>query len=113
MALDTSMVITSPYDEAIQELDLLMSTENTEVLGNTNFGVNMEQFLWQMTPSPSEVKSYLQKQILANTFWCNKLGMTIDVSVDRGTIRDIYEVTITLTTPNEGDAIKRKTYTFR
>ena len=43
-ALDNSKVIESPYDAAIQELDLLLGTTCTQVLGSPSFGVNMEQF---------------------------------------------------------------------
>lgn len=49
LALDDSIVLTDPLDAAIQELDLLLSTDTTEMLGNPSFGVNMEQFLWQLT----------------------------------------------------------------
>lgn len=112
LALDDSLTITSPFEAAIQELDLLFSTENTEMLGNPEFGVNMEQFLWQLTPSPSEVESYLQKKILENTFWCNKLNVSINVDVLRGTIRNIYEVKIELKMPNNGSSTT-KTYQFK
>lgn len=113
LALDNSLTVTSPFDAAIQELDLLMSTENTQVLGNVDFGVNMEQFLWQLTPSPSEVQSYIQQKILQNTFWCNKLGIQISVETVQGTIRDIYVVTISLKDPDSNSVVKKRTYTYR
>lgn len=112
LALDDSLTISSPIDAAIQELDLLLSTDNTEMIGYPEFGVNMEQFLWQMTPSPTEVQSYLQKKILENTFWCNKLEVSIDVDVIKGTLRDIYEVKIGLTISKTGQSTS-KTYQFR
>lgn len=113
LALDTSLTVTSPFDAALQELDILLSTENTQVLGNTSFGVNMEQFLWQLTPSPSEVQSYIQQKILENTFWCNKLSVQISVETVQGTIRDIYLVHITLKDPDSSTTVKKRTYTYR
>jgi hypothetical protein len=113
LALDNSKVIESPYDAAIQELDLLLGTNCTEVLGNPGFGVNMEQFLWQMTPSPMEVQSYIQRKIIENTYWCNKLNVNIEVNVIKGSLRDIYEVKIGLKAPNTGNLVKEKKYQYR
>lgn len=113
LALDTSLVIDNPIDAAIQELDLILGTENTELIGYPKFGVNMEQFLWQLTPSPNEVKSYIQNKIVENTFWCNKLNVSIDVNTMSGTLRDIYEVSITLKLPGENSIGKTKKYQYR
>ena len=41
LALDNSTFITNPFDAAIQELDLLLTTSNTEMLGNPDYGVNL------------------------------------------------------------------------
>ncbi len=113
LALDNRKVIESPYDAAIQELDLLLGTNCTQVLGNPGFGVNMEQFLWQMTPSPMEVQSYIQRKIIENTYWCNKLNVSIEVNVIKGSLRDIYEVKIGLKAPNTGNLVKEKKYQYR
>lgn len=112
LALDTSLVIDNPIDAAIQELDLLLSTDQTQLIGHPEFGVNMEQFLWQMTPSPNEVKSYLNKKILENTFWCNRLNIDISVDVVKGTIRNIYVIYIDIKMP-DGSRSSNKTYEFR
>lgn len=112
LALDNSLVIDDPIDAAIQELDILMSTENTEMLGDPSFGVNLEQFLWQLTPSPIEVKSYLDRKILESTFWCTRLNVNVAVDVLPGTLRNIYEVTITLQIPNGSKEVSKK-YQFR
>ena len=113
LALDNSKVIESPYDAAIQELDLLLGTNCTEVLGNPGFGPNMAQFFWQMTPSPMEVQSYIQRKIIENTYWCNKLNVSIEVNVIKGSLRDIYEVKIGLKAPNTGNLVKEKKYQYR
>lgn len=113
LALDNSLVVDNPIEAAIQELDILLGTENTELIGYPNFGVNMEQFLWQLTPSPNEVKSYIQKKIIENTFWCNKLNVSIDVYTISGTLRDIYEICITLKLPGKDGMAKTKKYQYR
>ena len=37
-------VINDTFQEAIQEIDILFSTHNTELLGDVNYGTNFEQF---------------------------------------------------------------------
>ena len=112
LALDNSTFITNPFDAAIQELDLLLTTPNTEMLGNPDYGVNMEQFLWELTPSPEAVESYLTEKIIQNTYWCNRLNVKVDVSTVQGTVRNIYVVKITLNVPGTQQT-KSKTYQFR
>lgn len=117
MELDLSIMdgnpIDNPLDAAVQELDLLLGTENTEMLGDPQFGVNVEQFLWQMTPSPGELTSYIQDKIVRNTYWCNKLIVDIDVDVADGTLRNIYEVKISIKVPGNESSSRERTYQYR
>ena len=112
LALDNSTFIENTFDAALQELDLLLSTSNTEMLGNPDYGVNMEQFLWELTPSPEAVEAYLTDKIAQCTYWCNRLNVKVDVSCIQGTIRNIYVVKITLNIPGQLQT-KTKTYQFR
>lgn len=96
LSLDSRYILEDPIDCAIQELDLILGTECTELLGDPMFGVSMEQFLWQTTPSNSQVKEYIQDKIIQNTLFCKELNTTIDVETVEGTIRDIYLIKITI-----------------
>ncbi len=114
MALDTSVIIDNPVDAAVQELDLLLSTELGELIGDQSFGTNLEQYLWTLVPSPSNVQKYLQKKINEYTYWCRELDFTINVDVINGTVRDIYEVQIDLQIPESfgGGTVSTKKYLF-
>lgn len=109
LALDGRLFLSDPLDCAIQELDMLFSTENTELIGDPNFGVNFDQFLWQTVPSPSQVESYIREKIVMYTFFCRQLEMSIDVSTIQGTIHDIYLVKIHIV---YDDKERTKTYCF-
>ena len=48
LAIDSRIFLTEEIDLAVQELDVLFNTENTQLLGMPDFGSNFEQFLWQL-----------------------------------------------------------------
>ena len=106
LSLTDDIILTKEIDCALQELDLLLSTENTELLGDTSYGVNMEQFLWEMTPSENEVRTYLYSK-LNSTYYVAKYLKNIEVKWMDGTYRGMYYVTITLNNP-EGDSESNK-----
>ena len=68
-ALDSRIFLNNEFDIAMQELDILFNTENTELIGNPQFGTNFEQFLWQLNPSPNELKRYINEKISGTMFF--------------------------------------------
>lgn len=97
---------------AVQELDILFGTEETEFLGDYEFGVNFEQFLWKLQPDIGQVNSYIKRKINDHTYFCNKLNIDVSTSVMTGTIRDIYLVKIELK-DSSGKVLKIKDYQLR
>ena len=59
LAIDDRVIINDKLDAALQELDLLFNTENTELIGMTNFGVSLDQFLWTLTPTTESFREYI------------------------------------------------------
>jgi hypothetical protein len=100
LALDGRVFIDTELDAALQELDLLFNTENTELIGYPSYGTNFEQFLWQMTPSPNELEKYINEKITSNTFFLKRMERRINVEILDGQMRDIYHVTINLYNPS-------------
>ena len=68
LALDDRIFLNDPIDCAVQELDLILNTNCTELIGYTEYGTNFEQFLWEMAPSTEEVKNYIRIK-LWNTYF--------------------------------------------
>ena len=56
LALDDDVFVTDKTIAAFQELDMIFLTEHTELLGQTDYGCVLERFLWDLTPSTSEIK---------------------------------------------------------
>lgn len=110
LAIDNRLLITDELDEAIQELDLLLNTENTELIGHTEFGVSLDQFLWTLTPMTSALKEYLKNK-LATLYYLNKFNYELDVEFLQGEYRSIYHVKIYIYI--DKDRTIKKEYEFR
>lgn len=96
LALDATIFVDDPIREALQEIDILFNTEQTELLGYSEYGTNWEQYLWQMSPSPHSLKSYIKEKIANETYYPNMFDITIDVKILEGEFRNIYQVLIVL-----------------
>jgi hypothetical protein len=110
LALDSRIVLNTVLDCAIQEIDLLFNTENTELIGNPQYGTNFEQFLWQMTPSPNELKKYISEKIINYTYFARQLNISINVDLVNGEYRTIYVVSIDI---DNGEEHQRRVYQFK
>ena len=61
---DPKAIEVSEYIDAfIQALDMLFSTPKTTVLGEPDFGVNLEQYIWTTNKSASSVRQEITTQI--------------------------------------------------
>ena len=109
LAIDGRVFIDNVLDEALQELDILFNTTNTELIGYPRYGTNFEQFLWQLTPSPNELRNYILERI-GDTFYLSQLNTEVNVEVLNGEIRNIYYVKIAVPYNEE---TKYREYQFR
>lgn len=111
LAIDQRVFIDDPLDEALQELDILFNTENCELLGETSFGSNFEQFLWYLNPSPNALKSYILERIQMSAY-LSQFEFDIEVQVLNGEFRNIYYVVMSITDPDT-NMQKYREYEFR
>lgn len=100
LALDSRVFLDNELDCAIQELDLLFNTENTELINDVSYGIELEQFLWSLTPVSDALEEYLRDVISKHTYYVNRLNFTLSVDFLQGDYRSIYYVKIGLTDPN-------------
>lgn len=112
LKLFNGLIVSDVMDAAIQELDILFATEETELLGDYSYGINFEQFLWTLNPSPSEVDQYLMVKIQNQTYFCKLLDLTINTEVMQGTIRDIYVIKMYFRN-SEGEQQHLKNWMFK
>lgn len=110
LSLNSNIIINSKLECAIQELDIIFNTENTELIGYPRFGTNFEQFLWALTPTTTELKKYIIEKILETNYLKN-LNYEVNVKTLNGEYRLIYIVDINIK-DDEGNE-ENKTYQFR
>lgn len=105
LAIDGRCFLYNEFDEAIQELDLLFNTENTELIGYPTFGSNFEQFLWMMTPATNELEKYIY-ELIGNTTYLQRYVQNVEISTVKGEYRLIYKVKIYLKKDKDTNLVK-------
>lgn len=110
LAIDSKVFITNEFDAAMQELDIILNTTNTELIGYPSFGTNFEQFLWQLNPAVNSIKEYIYEKI-QDTLYLRQYTTDIDVNILKGDYRMIYNVEINVH-DRTGNTQKR-VYQFR
>jgi len=111
LAIDGQVFITNMIDAALQEIDLIFNTTNTELIGHPTFGTNFEVFLWQLTPSPAALENYIREK-LNDTYFCRQMSLDIKIQIVDGTYRSIYYVQISVTDP-ETNSTGQRTYELK
>lgn len=110
LAIDSRVFLDDSLDCAIQEIDLLLNTNNTELIGDTNFGVELETFLWTLTPTTVELQKYITDKINFYTYYCKKFIVDVNVTYLTGEYRSIYLVEITFRSKDKVLAVKKYQY---
>ena len=100
LAIDNRIFIYDELDAAIQELDMIFNTENTELIGYPEYGTNWYQFLYQLNPSPNSLKTYIYEKI-CSTYFLSKFEVDVNVEVLDFNAEGMYQVAITITTEND------------
>lgn len=96
LALDGRVFLNDELDCALQEIDLILNTNNTELIGYTDYGTNFDSFLWTLSPQTSEVEKYIKEKLTNNTLFVNKFKLYVKAEYLQGEIRSIYHVKIIL-----------------
>lgn len=103
-ALSDDIIIIDRVTAAVQELDILFSTSPTEMIGDSSYGVNFYQFLWQLTPNELMLERYIREKIQANTLYVKQLEYSLNVRTEDYDNEMIYIIGITLTDTYYGDS---------
>ena len=110
LSISNNIYNDNELDEALQELDILFNTENTELIGDINIGINMQQYLWTLTPSVESLKEYLNSKLMDLTYLKN-FQYNLDVKHYNDDIGSMYHIIIDIYI-NENQKIKKE-YKFK
>lgn len=100
LALDNKVFVLSRIDAAVQELDILFSTDIGEMIGDTNYGTNWYQYLHTLTPMEESIKNYVNSLIRNNTFYCRILEVETSVVFVPGEVSCSYIIAVKITDPD-------------
>ena len=89
------VVLGSPVDILLQQVDLLFDTDKYAVLGDPDFGSNYDRYLYTLGFSNAS----LEAKIMSDLYKLDLMGFTpsVEVQLFDGTERDIALIDITFT----------------
>tara|TARA_R100000005_G_C4962255_1_gene178467 strand:+ start:180 stop:542 length:363 start_codon:yes stop_codon:yes gene_type:complete len=77
-----------------QQIESVLFTPKTSVLGNVDFGASLEEYIWSFRTSADDLNYAITNQISAYCSLAGEFPYTIDTKFYAGTIRDIAEISI-------------------
>lgn len=100
LSLSNKIFETDLLSAAMQELDIIFSTTNCELIGYPQFGTNFEQYLWALTPTLIDLKEYIINKISEMTF-ASKVRNHVEVEQINDGVEYAYYVKIYLYTDTD------------
>lgn len=98
-----SPIITNIYDMLLQEIDILFSTDQTEILnGGTNWA-NLRDYVFKTSISNNTLSNKLKNFIYEECPSAEGMNIEVDVNFIRGTLNDMCVVTVVV---KDNDVIK-------
>ena len=110
LSLSSNVFINDTFDAALQELDIILNTRYTELIGYPKFGTDFEQFLWHLNTESNAVKEYTNTKI-EDTYFLRHYRTEINVDIVKGEYRMIYDVVINVYDSNNNK--QQRKYQFR
>lgn len=106
LALDGRVFLYNELDCAIQEIDMLLNTENTQLIGYPEYGTNFYRFLWALTPTTTELENYIKEKI-KTTLFASKFKVKVNAKFLTENYQTTYYVKIVVFDEN-GNYRKRE-----
>lgn len=107
LALDGRVFLYSELDCAIQEIDMILNTENTELIGYPEYGTEFHTFLWTLTPTTTELENYIKNKINTETFYASKMKVIVNAQFLEADYKSMYYVKI-IVIDSSGQSRKRE-----
>lgn len=80
----------------IQKLENVLFSNKGDVLGDPDFGANLEYYLWSTNVPVSKIESEVRTQIINYIPELSLYQYTLSVDIYQGTYRDILQVNINI-----------------
>lgn len=88
-----------------QQIEGCLFTPKTSVMGDTDFGTSLDEYVWSFRTSASALKTIISRQIQTYCSMSKGYPFSVDVQFYRGTIRDIAQIDIIIDAENKFSVI--------
>jgi len=89
---DRRIIEDRPIEFIVQKLENILFTNQGDVLGDPNFGANLEYYLWSTNVPANRIEKEIQEQIDIYLDELNTYNYEFSVDLFEGTVRDILYV---------------------
>ena len=73
----------------IQQIEMVLMTERGEILGEPDFGANLEYYVHGLNINSGRIERLVQNQIVEYCTLASKFPFTVSMSFYKGDVRDI------------------------
>lgn len=108
-----SPTVDTKLQSFLQEIDILLSTEQGTVFGNRNFGADVERMLWSTTYNAIAIGVNIGRQIAENCLASKFFKWEADFAIIKGTSRDIGVLTINIKDIENETEIAKPQFVFK
>jgi hypothetical protein len=84
----------SPYEAILTKIRMIIFTTKGEVLGDPNFGLSLEQLLFELNFNERQLRQSFYDQLSQYVPDTVNMPITIEVTFSQGTVRDIAYIDI-------------------
>ena len=78
------------------QIEMILFTKKGDVMGNPNFGANIEDLIYEFNFNEDSLKREIMEQLMSYCPLSNKYNVKVDVKFTRGLIRDAAQLEITI-----------------
>lgn len=91
----TQIEVQDPYQQFMQLIEMILTTNKGEVLGSCELGANLDSYLWNTSISSNSIKQEILRQIeMFGVQFTNQIKYDVDVNFVQGDISDTIIVDI-------------------
>lgn len=100
-------------DLFLQEIDIVLYTPKGSILGQRDFGFDIEELLWQTTYNAGVIENAIKEQIVKNCSMSKYFNYKVTFGIMRGINRDIGDLTITISSLEDTQVVSQVNYVFK
>ena len=83
-------------EQLLTQIETTLFTRKRDVLGEPNFGCNLEDLVYSLNQSEFQIRNEIESQLMNYVPLASKYSTSVDVKFFKGEVRDICYVDITV-----------------